>query len=213
MIYLAAFVILIGLFLLLHLRFKFFYTPEAKFLFFGLGRSGLTIDLLQREKIITLSGIKLSEKPLTARVAVEKQEQPKPKKRKSSRFKISFGQIKAILPKIFKPLKNFSIGLIKSVKIEELRGKISPGFDSPALTGWTYGWYNLICGIAPKVNKHFVYHPIWENRYFEGEFKTSLSIPLYKIVGRSFLMIWQLPIIEIWKIIKQNRGRSQNGGK
>lgn len=198
--------------LLLRIRLRLSLETEKKSLFFGLGKSGIEYDFKSKSSALFLFGFHTKDfiKEKKEKVEKPKDIKAKPKKDKSKR-KRSVTDILKIIPKSSQALWNYSIGLLKSVIVEELHGDIRAGFDSPDMTGQLFGYYQAAYYAVPAVVGRINYVPVWDEAAFEASMKASVVIPLYKIFYRSIILLFSLPLREIIKITIGRKERSHDG--
>ena len=195
--------------LLLRIRLKIQLDDDIKTVFLGLGRTGLFYDILKKQSNLLILGTYKRE------FVSEKQKQPttnqmKPTKKKTKR-EIPFGEILDIVINSSKACYTYSVSLLKSVIIEELQGEVSGGFDSPDKTGQLFGYYQAVYSAVPSVVGRLQYYPNWTEASFDANLKASVAIPLYKIVYRSIILFFSLPLRDILKITIGRKERSHDG--
>lgn len=185
---------------------------ERKFIFFGLGRSGFEYNFSSKTSSFILFGrpIKTLKKEKEKAEEKPKKVKEKPKKAKPKR-KRPLKDIIRIIPKSSKALFHYLIGLLKAVVVEELDGDIKAGFESPDLTGRIFGYYQAAYYAVPAVVGRINYQPVWNETAFEAKMKASVAIPMYKIVYRSIILIFSLPLRDIIKVTIGRKERSHDG--
>jgi hypothetical protein len=90
--------------------------------------------------------------------------------------------------------------IVKSLAVEELQGEIEGGFDSPDLTGRAFGYYRAVLGAVPALAGHFRYYPVWTGAVFSGSLRLAVVLPLYKMLYRTLLLVFRLPLRKIIKV-------------
>jgi hypothetical protein len=169
-------------------------TPESKTLFVGVGRTGMTTDLSKDMGTFSIGGIKFRPQPF------------------KWKLKTPQASLKAI-PKLIKAFWKYSVSLIKNVTVEQLEGEINAGLGEPHLTGYAYGFYQATLAGIPAVNKRFRFNPDWTGLSFSGAFHASVSIPVYRIIYSTILLIFQLPFRELLKMAIGRKARLERSRK
>ncbi len=187
---------------MLSVRFRVNLESGKKALFIGLGRSGLEYDFTSRQSSICLIGKHIK----TIESKEKKPKKTKPSK-KSAKAKIkktirkrALRDFLKIIPKSSKAFGSYLLSILKSVVVEEMKGEIKAGFESPYLTGQVFGYYQAVIGAVPSMTNRLIYVPVWDEELFEASFKASVAIPFYKIVYRTFILIVKLPLRDIIKL-------------
>jgi len=201
LILLAAFIAL----LLLNVRVRFQLSDSKKLLFVGLGRSGPEFDFSRNVGIIKLSGIKLKSFDIGREIKeMPKEVKAKPKKVKAARpskqRERSLRDLARVLPKCLGPMGRYAVSVLKAVIVEELEGQIEAGFDSPHVTGSVFGYYQAALAAAPGIVSRVQYVPDWSGASFGGSAKVSVAIPLYKLLTRTVILIYRLPLRDLIKL-------------
>lgn len=199
-------ILIIGLLLvaitLLRIRVRFELSRDERLLFVGLGRSGHEQDFVARVGWIKLFGMRVKtlrpeeKKEPTVKSAKKKK---KPEKKKTERQR-SIKDGLAMVPGVFRALNNYLWSLIRSVRVEELDGEIEAGFDSPDTTGQAYGYYQAALATVPSVAGRLRFTPDWSGPSFNGSARVALAIPLYKIILRTIVLIFKLPLRKLVKL-------------
>ncbi len=207
----TALIIIITLTLLLKIRLKLHLEDTLKTVFFGLGRSGLAYNFISKRFSIQLLGKKLKE--ISSEKTTEKKSKVTKTVKKSDKPKRvrPIKDILQLIPKSSKALYNYTISLLKSVIVEELEGQISGGFDSPDITGQLFGYYQAAYYAVPSVVGRVQYQPNWTEASFDANLRASVAIPLYKIMYRSIILFFSLPLRDIIKITIGRKERSHDG--
>lgn len=205
--------ILIFLTLLLKIRLKLQLEDTHKTAFFGLGRSGISYDFLSKQLSLFFIGKKLKtlqkESKPTETIKVEKKKEKKSTE-KPKRIR-PLKDMLQLIPKSSKALFKYTVSLLKSVVIEELEGEIHAGFDSPDITGTVFGYYQAAFAAVPSVVGRLKYYPDWTDASFNANLRASVAIPLYKILYRSIILFFSLPLRDIIKITIGRKERSHDG--
>lgn len=213
--------ILIGV-TLLRLRVRFEFGRKDRSLFLGLGRSGIEIDYLRQSQTIRVAGLPVKSQPLTRTKSETEGEPPrKPEKAKpnatdqkeaSTGFDLNqLRQIRRLAPKVLREVGRYSGKLLNRVIVEKLEADIRAGFDSPDLTGQTYGAYHAVIGAVPVLAGHIRFTPDWQGPSFEGKARGSLALPLYQVVLHTPRLLWRLPLRDIIKMAIGKKKGDQDG--
>lgn len=193
--------LLLGL-LMLHLRLRCYLNRDEKSLFAGLGRSGIMIDLVNKTGQVRLFGFGFRPFPLEKGKAPHK-ERAKPKIKESvseieqPKKERPIRDILSVLKLSVMPVWRYIVSLFRAARFEELSGNIKGGFESPDLTGQTYGYYHALVGAVPAFSGRLNYTPDWEGSSFQADLKASLVMPLYSVVGRTIQLAYRLPLRKI----------------
>ena len=202
LIILAVLIALLFGLLRLRLRLRCYLNRDEKSLFAGLGRSGIMIDLISKTGQLRLFGFGIRSFPL------EKEKLAKKRATKPTRKKITpkaeqpekerpIRDILSVAKMSFQPVWIYIVSLFRAARIEELNANIKAGFESPDLTGQTYGYYHALVGVVPAFSGRLNYTPDWEGSSFQAELKASLAMPLYSLVGRTIQLAYRLPLRKI----------------
>jgi hypothetical protein len=207
--------------LALRLRVRFEWTEDGRILFVGLGRTGLRMDYGLRRKVFTVAGMRLITSELKKKEAVQSPAEPppdepsevipgkkptKPAKPPGKRKRPLSLFLKAT-PRTGKAAATYLYNLLKDVVIEECKGKIEAGFESPDLTGAAYGFYQAALAGAPGAMGRFQFAPDFTGRSFRGELRLAAALPLYRLAYRTIALIAHLPLRDLTKLaIGQKRG-------
>jgi len=211
---------------LLRLRFRFEIAGNVRRVFVGLGRSGVELDYVTRRQTFRLFGLAVKESDIarpsdpleqesiqqageTDEVAADPtHELAKPKRLRRVR---PVKDILRIIPRCSQALWGYSIGLLKSIIVEELEAEIEGGFDSPDLTGTAFGYYQAALAAVPGVVGHVKYTPDWQGASFCGRARGSVALPLYRLILRSAALMWQLPLRDLIKLAIGKQRGGQDG--
>lgn len=200
--------------LLLHLRLKFELNPDQKNLYFTLGRSGFKIDFISKQMQLLIFNFQTKSFPFKKSEEKKPEKKSKVKKEKTKKKKRKlpgFSEIWNILPQTTKAIFNFSVSLFKSVIVEELNGTVNAGLFSPDQTGRLYGYYSAFAGAVPAIGNRLYFNPVWDEAHLSGSVKGSFSLPLYKLIGRTILLFFRLPLREIIKMSKNSMKGGHDG--
>lgn len=196
-------VLLMAAVTLLRIRIRFELTPDRRLLFVGLGRTGHEQDFVARVGRIKLFGVAVKTISGVEKKEAEPEKKPdrekKPKKKKPGR-KRSMGQLLGVVPGVLSAVGNYMWSLVKSIKVEELHGEIVAGFDSPDATGQAFGYYQAALAMAPSVVGRVQFRPDWTGQSFGGSARVALAIPLYRIILRTIVLIFKLPLRKLIKL-------------
>jgi hypothetical protein len=215
LITLAVLLILAVLLLTVRLRLKLSLAPDRKLLFVGLGRSGPEFHLGQKRGELKLFGRRITTFETGKKEKPEEEPDQEVEKektaRKKTRRKRSIRDILAIVPQSSKALWRYFIDLVKATIIEQAEGEIAGGFDSPDLTGQAFGFYQAAIGAVPALAGRFRFVPDWTGASFSGAARLTVALPIYRLVGRTLLLIWRLPVRKIVKLAIGEKGGDQDG--
>jgi hypothetical protein len=206
--------LLLTAFLLTRLRLRVLLTPERKFLFVGLGRTGPEFDFVDRVIRVKLFGLKIRQIPMPKSRKQATEEEAKPiqatrletaqtPKAPEVKRRRSFRLLLGILSESTIALWQYAVSLLKGIIVEEAEGELSLGFASPDVTGRVYGYYMALAGIAPVLAGRFVWTPNFSGESVTGRLKVSIALPMYVLIFRTVVLIARLPIR---KIVKYSRG-------
>ncbi|MBN1212620.1 MAG: hypothetical protein JXA92_08580 [candidate division Zixibacteria bacterium] len=195
-------VVLIGSVLLLNLRVRLELDDTRRLIFVGLGRSGFEFDFAGKISYLKIYGfrIKSFKQVKKAKEAVVEKEVVKKKPSRKVPRQRSPRDIIKILPQCSRALFKYFIDIVKSLAIEELKGEIEGGFDSPDLTGRAFGYYRAVLGVVPALEGHFRYYPVWNGAAFSGSLRMAVVLPLYKMLYRTLVLAFRLPLRKIIKV-------------
>ncbi|MFH2049020.1 MAG: hypothetical protein ABIJ12_06210 [bacterium] len=198
---LLIFILLITAILMLHIRIRVVWGTDKKLLFIGLGRTGPELDFINKKAKLNLFNIKLKEFSLDQ----EKEKEKKPKREKAEKPEKhkkyrSISDILNILPIILKEIFNYMKNILSSLIVEELEADIEAGFDAPHITGQVFGYYQAALAAVPGVMNHIHYYPDWTGQSLTASINGRVSLPLYKLVWRTIILLWRLPLRDIYKL-------------
>ena len=202
--------------LLLNFRVRFRLGRGQRLLFIGLGRTGPEFDFAESTGRVRLFGINIKSFTIGKedKAAPKKEKPPKPekaaKKKKPGR-KRPLRDILKVAPGTLSALWSWFLSLLKVAVIEELEGEIEAGFDSPDMTGTVFGYYQAAIGAVPLVATRVRFTPDWTGASFAGSVKGSMALPVYKIVWRTMVMIFRLPLRDFIKLAIGKRRGGQDG--
>ncbi len=207
----TALIIIIALTLLLKIRLKLQLEEMHKIAFFGLGRSGVSYDFISHRIVLQLFGKKVKE--LSTESETEKVEKVRKTTKISDKPKRvrPLADILKLIPKSSQAFYKYTISILKDIIVEELEGQVSGGFDSPDITGQLFGYYQAAYYAVPSVVGRVQYYPNWVEASFDANLKASVAIPLYKIMYRSIILFFSLPLRDILKITIGRKERSHDG--
>jgi hypothetical protein len=199
-----------ALFSLLRIRVRAELGTDVRYVFVGLGRSGARLDFVGRRREYRLFGLTVKrrsldrEKPPAEKKAAKSREPEKPAKEKRP---VPWRDILQLVPQVGRALRDYLIGLARSLIVEQLEAEIEAGFDQPDLTGKAFGYYQAALAAAPGVVGRLQYRPVWDRAAFSGSGRVTVALPLYRLLGRTAQFIWRLPLRALWKItIGSKRG-------
>ncbi len=196
--------------LMLHLRLRLEYSDEQRILFVGLGRSGPEADFIGRVVRIRLCGVTIRTVAMTApgkiRATIRTE---KPRSARHRRFDIG-GWLDA-LPQIAGAMWAYFVRLLRATIIERAEGEIRGGFDTPDVTGQVYGYYQAALAAVPSVARRIRYTPDWTGASFAATVRFSASLPMYRLVWSTLVLLWQLPIVKIVRLVRNNEKGVRNG--
>jgi len=209
-----AFAIVLVLFL--RLRVQFDIADGKRHLFAGFGRTGVELDFVARTRSIKMLGLRASTSPMDKEETEISDKpktpvQPEPESRKKvSKRERSLRDLIRILPQCSKAVFTYFIGLLKSAMIEECEAEIRAGFEQPDITGMAFGYYQAAIAAVPGVAGRLRYTPDWTGASFSGSARLAVALPLYRLIYRTVLLIFRLPLREL---IKLAIGRKTRGGR
>jgi len=196
---------------MLRIRFRAEFNADNRIIFFGLGRSGPEIDFIAGVGRFRLFNYELGKFAVkrVPRNFSEAGDFAGTIRREAKLREKTAGQAWSIFKRSLKPLYNFFVSLFKATVIEEMKAEVAGGFDDPALTGSTFGYYQAAIGAVPALAGRVNYYPDWMGASLSGSFKMSVALPLYRLVGSFIRLLWQLPLREIAKMaIGKKKGAS-----
>lgn len=203
--------------LLLKLRVRFELGSGRQILFVGLGRSGSEFNFTERVQKVKLFGWTLWSKPMKGADESEdsKPEAPSDDKKKTKRKKPgrvrSIREILAAAPEISSAMWHYTIGLLRSIVVEELEAEIEAGFEAVDLTGQIFGYYQAALAAAPAVMGRIRYTPDWTGASFDGKARVAVALPLYRLVMCTLTLLYQLPLRRMLKLAIGKKRGGQDG--
>ena len=214
MLYILPLIVLVLIaFMLLRIRLLFEFSKDSRLLFVGLGRSGPELELRSKSGVVKLFNVRL------IRFEMDKKKPPKVEKEEKRPRKAPLKKARQRSPrdiikvarKSLRPLGAYVINLLKAVAVEELEGTVEAGFEEPHLTGAVFGYYQAALAAVPSVVGRVQYIPNWTEASFRGAGKMAVTLPMYKFVGRTVQLLWQLPLREIIRLaIGKKKGESDD---
>src|SRR5574341_2306490 len=194
----VALIVLLSLVLitLLHIRVRLSIESNLKTLFVGLGRTGVLTNFTDQTRSIIVSGKSVKTSPIEEELLKPKKEKPA---KKSKRIR-PFSDIVAIIPDTFSAFRKYVYSIAKSIMIEEFEIEVKAGFPEPHLTGMAFGYYQATIATVPWIGEHFKFIPDWNGGSISGGFKTTVSIPLFKIIYRTTVLVFGLPLRKLVKL-------------
>lgn len=217
MLYILLILLLFAAILLLNVRVRFILSDSKKLLFVGVGRSGPEFDFLGRIGSVKLFGVKIKsfeigkEKKRKEREAeAETKEAKAAEPSKPPKWaRVSLRDLYRIGPKCIKPLWAYLVSVLRAVVVEKLEGRVQVGFDSPDLTGAVFGYYQAALAAMPGVVGRLRYVPDWTGPSFRGAGRVSVAIPVYKLLLRTMVLTYRLPLRDLLKLaIRKKKGVS-----
>ncbi len=144
---------------------------------------------------------------------VEKKTKAEPKvekpRKKSTRTR-AISDIVAIIPGSFGAVRKYFVSIVKSIIVEEFEVEVNAALPEPHLTGMAFGLYQAGVAAFPDTSKHFKFTPDWDGDGVSGSLKTTASIPLYKIIYRITVLVFQLPLRKLVKLAIGRKDRKSN---
>lgn len=197
--------------LLLRIRLRAHIGSEHRWLFVGLGRSGVHADFVHNQLTLRWAGLNVYQRPLTIEKKPPSPEPPstpkEPEKKPSPRRHISISEVMDLLRRSRGAIWTYIVGLLRAVTVEQLEAEIEAGFDQPHVTGQVFGYYQAALATVPSVVGRVNYLPDYTGSSFSGALKASIALPLYKWLYRSIVLLWQLPLKDIVRMtIGSNKG-------
>lgn len=199
--------------LLLHLRVRFVFGSGNRLLFVGLGRSGPEFDYVGKTGCMKLFGLKVHTFKLgKKKLKPPPEKEPRvDKKVKKAKRKRSPGDFLRLIPACGAPLWKYLVSLLRAAVVEELEGEIEGGFESPDLTGIVFGCYQAALSAVPAVAGRVHFRPDWGGSSLEATVRGSVALPAYKIVFRTLILLFQLPLRELIKLAIGKKKGGQDG--
>ncbi len=210
--FLVTFLVLVAALLVLRLRLRLEISSDRRLLFIGLGRSGPEFDFGRKRGFLKLFGLKIKQfqtgERKSKKRADEFEKKPKTdKKRLKPKRRRSVKDIVAIAPQCLKALGKYSLGLLQTAIVEQAEAEIEAGFESPALTGQLFGYYQAALAAVPGLGR-VQYIPDWNGQSFAGSAQFAVAWPLYMVVWQTTLLVFRLPVR---KIIRVSIGTKEGG--
>jgi len=199
--------IFLALITLLHIRFRLVIQSGRKTLFVGLGRTGILTNFAEQTRTILIAGRTIKTTLITKK---KKQELEKKEPAKKSRRVRPFSQVLGIIPGSLRAVTRYLYSLVKATIIEELEVELNAGFNERHLTGMAYGYYQAAMAAVPAIGKRIKFTPNWTGASISGGFRTSVSIPFYKIIYRTIVVLFQLPLRKLIKLAIGRKDRNSN---
>ncbi len=198
---LLAVLFLLALLTLLRIRVKLGLYPNVKTVFVGLGNTGIRIDISGKTRSFLLAGRTISTRPIRSKSEKKEAEVKikKMKKKKPGRVR-PLKQIIAVIPDTLRAVGLYSVSIMKSATIEEFDGEINAGFGPPDIIGMAFGFYQATLAGIPGIAGRFKYTPDWTGASFKGQLRVSVAIPLYRVLFRTMVVAWQLPLRDLIKL-------------
>ncbi len=207
----AAILIMTAL-LVLRLRLRAEIGTRQRWLFVGIGRTGLHADFVTSLLRVRWAGLTVYCRPLAVSVRSEDRqpapaERPGPKKPAKRRRHVPISELLDLLRRSRSAIWTYAVGLLRAVIVEQLEAEIEGGFDQPHLTGQAFGYYQAALAAVPAVVGRVNYIPDYTGASLNGALKASIALPVYKWLYRSIVLLWQLPIKDIVRMtIGSNKG-------
>ena len=196
------FVLIIAAILMLHIRIRFIWGNDKKLLFVGLGRSGPELDFNSKKGRLHLFNIKIKEFSIAKKIEKEKEKPDKPKRIETDKPKKhrSIKDMLSMFPVLITEIFQYMMNILSSLIVEELEADIEGGFDAPHITGQVFGYYQAALAAVPGVMNHIRYYPDWTGSLLMASAKATVSLPLYKLVWCTIVLLWRLPLRDIYKL-------------
>jgi hypothetical protein len=201
----AILAVLVIALLLLRIRARCLVTDGRRILFVGVGRSGQEMDFVGRKLVFRVFGLAVKtaslkkEKKLPEPKRREPTKAAPPEKGKPKRVRSKIDMAEVALYSV-KPTFRYLVNLLRSLTVEQLEGRIRAGFEEPDQTGLAFGYYQAALGAVPGVVGRVAFVPVWTEASFEGEFRASVALPVYRLVFRSIQYVYRLPLRRIIKL-------------
>ncbi len=213
-------IILVGI-LILRVRLCVVLEDGTRHIGLSLGRrSGVRLDLRQQQGALELLtvpvyrfdlGVEDKDKPEEKTV---KKSKPRRKRRRLSIARwFSIDRLKDLLIIVNRSRKavwNFVKGMLRATALEELQARIYAGLDAPDRTGRLYGYYQAVLGAVPVLHDRLVFVPNWTEASFAASGRFAAAVPLYKLIWRTVVLIWQMPSRKAIKMAIQEKKGEQD---
>ena len=209
--------ILFVCFLMSRLRFRAELSDRRRLLFFGIGRSGVQVDYVANVTRIRLFGLTVKTIPRlesdTESFDTESPVTPTPitkdkvrtRRQKGRKRPLHIREWLDIAITSLRAVRKYMAELFRAVIVEEAEAEIRAGFESPNVTGELYGYYQALIGAVPSLAPRLRFYPDWMGISFSGSARLSLAIPMYALLYRTGLMIFRLPILKTYRLVKEQR--------
>jgi len=207
----------IGILLFVRIRLRMEFTPDQRWLFAGLGRTGIKHDFISTDTTILWCGLPVRKKSPKGKKPVDADQKTKDrakivsrkKPRSDGRRERSKRQIAWVIKRSIPALWKYGIGLLRSIIVEQLEARVAGGFDSPHLTGQVFGYYQAALATAPSVVGRVQYDPDFTGASLSGTAKASVALPLHQLLLRTVILVAELPLREIVRLaIGKKKGDS-----
>lgn len=203
--------LLVGI-LLLRVRLRLILEPEFRQAGITIGRrTGFEADLMTFRGAVRVAGIPVYQMDLRKGEAEQPKEGevelPKPAtpRRRFRLQKEKINALRGLLPEIKKASFNYIKGLYRATRIEELGARIEAGFDSPDQTGCAFGYYQAALFAAPAVVSRIQFIPVWIGPAFTASGRLVLAVPLYQLLWRTVVLLWQFPTRKLIKLARERK--------
>lgn len=205
---LLSIIVVVSLLLAVRIRLRMEFTPDQRWLFAGLGRTGIRYDFSSADTTILWCGIPIRKRRHRKIKSVDADQKSKDKAKAVSRKKLRSGgrrerskrQIAWVVKHSIPALWKYSIGLLHSIIVEQLEARVAGGFDSPHLTGQVFGYYQAALATAPAVVGRVQYDPDFTGASISGTVKASVALPLHQLLLRTVILVAELPLREIVRL-------------
>jgi len=200
---------------LLRLRLKAEISSGERLVAVLVGRSGAVWNFMTGTGEIRLFGWRLKRFPISAEAPSEAGREREATERKpAGEKKVRRRSLRdglQLLPSVGRALWRYGLGLLQAVTVERLEADIEGGFEEPHLTGQAYGFYQAAYGVAPAVVSRVRYRPDWSGASFAGSAGIAVAIPLYRLMYRTLVLLWELPLRKILKLAIGTKEGVQDG--
>lgn len=213
-------VLIVTAVMLMRLRVRAELSGERRLLFVGLGRSGPELDFVKGVGTIRLAGItvrrfslerepkkpKRTDTEVAKGAARQRTDKTTTAEAKTKRRRVRGEQVRQVfdlLPTVARAFGKYFYGMLTSVIVEQAEGYVEAGFDEPHLTGQMFGYYQAVVAAVPAVSRRFALIPNWTEATIGGQVQVAVAIPLYQVVVRTMVLVWRLPKVRIYRLIRQ----------
>jgi hypothetical protein len=220
---LIAIALIIVAVLLLRLRLRAEVGTQQRWLFVGLGRTGIQADFVSNRLTLRWAGLSVYSRPVITekpgeeppekppeRKKPSEEKEPREKKKPSRRPRVTFSEFLDLVRRSKTAVWTYIVGILKAITVEQLEAEIEAGFEEPHITGQVFGYYQAALAAVPAVVGRVNYTPDYTGASFEGAIKASIALPLYKWLYRSIVLLWQLPIRDIVRMTIGSRKGEQD---